>query len=252
MCGGFLFAGVQQGSAQTQMAVPVTVPIVFTHAIDASKAHIGDTVTAKTMQVVFLPGNGRIPKGTTIQGSIAETRSFSFDPAPYAIQKPSVLSIRFDKLLTKGAPMEVLTSVRALAGWSDSLDAMKPQFSDEYDDVGTLYLIGGGSYRHYEKDVTSQDGDILGYSRKEGVFARLLQSEYTSRYSHFECEDSGDAEQSVAIFSPSACGLYGLGDVYIADNGLATGLGAFRLESRRHTVKLYRESTALLQIVSVH
>lgn len=251
LCSGFLFANVQKGQAQTQSPTATSVPIVFTHAIDASKAHVGDTVTAKTLQVVRLPSGKVIPKGTTVLGYIAETRSFSFDPTPYAVQQPSVLSIRFEKLMAKGTTTNVVLSVRALANWSSSENAMRPQATDEYDTVGTVSLIGGDSYRADEKTVTTQAGDIVGYNRKEGVFARLLDSEYSSRYSHFECEGSGETEQAVAIFSPSACGFYGLQDVYLAADGLGKELGTFRLESRRHTVELYAQSTALLQIVSL-
>jgi hypothetical protein len=112
-------------------------------------------------------------------------------------------------------------------------------------------MIGGDSYRADETPITTQGGDIVGYNRKDGVFARLLDSEYSSRYSHFQCEGSGETEQAVAIFSPSACGLYGFQDVYMADDGLGKEVGTFRLESRRHTVKLYAQSTALLQIINL-
>ena len=247
---GVLFLNAQPERVQQTSRISTAVPIVFTRGIDASKAKPGDMIATKTIQEVFLPNGSEIPKGTTILGHVTDARSFSFDPAPYAIQQPSVLSIHFDAVLTKDGTTKAIMSVRALADWSDSEDAMRPQPTDEHDIVGTMFLIGGDSYRADEKSVTSQDGDIVGYSRKGGVFARLLQSEYTSRYSHFECEGSGDAEQSVGIFSPSACGLYGLQDVYMADNGLGEDLGTFRLESRRHTVKLYAQSTALLQIIS--
>ena len=161
-----------------------------------------------------------------------------------------MLSIRFDKLVTKEATMNVLMSVRALADWSDSEDAMRPQATDEQDIVGTMLP----NWREIRTAPTRSPSPprmetSSGYNRKEGVFARLLDSEYTSRYSHFECEGSGETEQSVAIFSPSACGLYGLQDAYMADNGLGEELGTFRLESRRHSIKLYAQSTALLQIV---
>jgi hypothetical protein len=251
MWSGFLFANVQKGHAQTQSPTAIAVPVVFTHAIDASKAHVGDTMTAKTLQIVLLPNGKVIPKGTTILGHIAETRSFSFDPTPYAVQQPSVLSIRFDKLTTKEATMNVVMSVRAMAGWSNSESAVRPEPTDEHDIVGTVHLIGGDSYRADEKPITTPDGDIVGYNRKDGVFARLLDSEYSSRYSHFQCEGSGEAEQAVAVFSPSACGLYGLQDVYMADDGLGKEAGTFRLESRKHTVKVYAQSTALLQIVNL-
>src|SRR5579872_3664508 len=135
LCSGFLLANVQNGHAQTQ----TTVPVVFTHAVDTSKAHVADTVTVKTLQAVLLPGGKVISKGATIVGHIAETRSFSFDPTPYAAQKPSVLSIRFDKLTAKDGTTSVVMSVRALADWSNSGSAMRPEATDEQDIVGTIH-----------------------------------------------------------------------------------------------------------------
>jgi hypothetical protein len=58
---------------------------------------------------------------------------------------------------------------------------------------------------------------------------------------------ASDTEQSVAIFSASACGLFGFDDIYLAVNGNESG-GTFRLESRHDSVKIYAGSGALLQV----
>jgi hypothetical protein len=248
--GAFLFAGAHRASAQSQTAASTTIPVVFTHGVDASHARAGDVITAKTMQAIRLPNGPVIPKGATVLGHVADARPFTFDSTDYAVQQPSVLAIHFDKVLTKESEAKLVTAVRALAGWSDSESAMRPQATDEHDIVGTVYLIGGDSYRADERTVTTADDDIVGYHRKGGVFARLLDSEYSSPYSHFDCPGSGETEEAVSIFSPSACGLYGVSEAYLADNGLAKEPGTFRLESRKRTVKLYSHSAALLQILT--
>jgi hypothetical protein len=80
------------------------------------------------------------------------------------------------------------------------------------------------------------------------VFARLLAAESVNQPSSLHCEAT-DSEQSVAIFSADACGVYGLNTVSLVDSG-AEDHGAFVLESRRETVKVDAGSTALLQVMA--
>ncbi len=97
-------------------------------------------------------------------------------------------------------------------------------------------LIGGAHYSPIAKRVTDgPDDDIVGYNKKQGVFARLLAS-------GSGCEGT-QTEQSVGIFSPDACGLYG----FVGDR-LSLNDGAFRIESTHRTVAIPAGSAALLQI----
>jgi hypothetical protein len=161
------------------------------------------------------------------------------------VQQPSYLSIHFDKIVMKGSEMPLNVSVRALASTIDSDDARTPHGIDESDHLGTIVQIGGDQFSPIGKDLLTPDGDVVGYIRKHGVFARSISNEYVDEYASFRC-DGTIREQSVANFSPSACGLYGFDSTYMAENGRRGG--SFRLESRHHTVKLYTGSTALFEI----
>jgi hypothetical protein len=208
------------------------IPVIFTHTIDAKKAKAGDVVTARTMQVVLLPNGEQLPKGTLVTGHVVEARPFKFDEMPYAVQQPSYLSIQLDHV----AENQVATSVRALASAMAVGEALSPQRVDETDSLGTMALIGGGHYSPIGKRVT--DGpydDIVGYNKKQGVFARLLPGGPG-------CNGT-QTEQSVAIFSPEACGLYD----FFSDH-LSAKVGIFRLESTHNTVSIRAGSAALLQV----
>ena len=235
--------------AQTQPLPPSTaIPIVFTHSIAAGQSKPGDKVTAKTIQSVFL-SNGRVlPAGSALAGHIVQSNSFALDQTPYAIQKPSVLAIHFDTIGEGPAQVSVSLAVRAIAGSVASHEAEIPHYRDEIDATGTRTEIGGASFSPLEEAVTSPNGDVVGYSRKQGVFARLLAAESVNQPSSLHC-DATDSEQSVAIFSADACGVYGLNTVSLVDNG-AEDHGAFVLESRRETVKVDAGSTALLQVMA--
>jgi len=171
-------------------------------------------------------------------GHVVALDAFHFDQTPYAHQKPSMLSIHFDKLQTGGAAIPVNLSLRAIASTIDSEEASRPHYLDETDRVGTITLIGGTEFTPFDKIIQSDGGDAIGYNRKNGVFARLIGSGH--------CRGT-NTEQSVAIFSPDACGTYGFAGDYLADNG-QDGSGIFTLAAHGRSLKLYAGSTALLQV----
>jgi hypothetical protein len=225
--------------AQSQVLPQSTViPIRFEHSVDTKKAKVGDEVTAKTIQVVATPGGSRIPKGALLVGHVVALQAFRFDQTPYAHQKPSLLSIHFDRLQTGDAVTPVNLSVRAIANTIESREAEYPHSTDDTDHLGMMILIGGTTFSPLDKMIQSEDGDAIGYNRKNGVFARLIASG--------SC-DGTDTEQSIAIYSPAACGAYGFGGDYLADTG-RDGSGTFTLALRGHSVKLFAGSTALLQV----
>jgi len=238
--GGVTGALAQTGTIPSATSIPVT----FTHTLDAGKAKSGETVTAKTTQVVVLPGGRELPIGTTLIGHVGESTPFAFNPAPYAVQTPSVLSVHFDKIVANGATIPVSLSVRAIAGPVASHEASILHFRDETDTTGTRILIGGDQFSPTESQVLSPLGEVVGYNRSKGVFARLIATDSQNGNASLHCAAT-DTEQSVAIFSANACGVYG------SDASLATGkeAGTFVLTSNRETVKLYANSAALLQVV---
>ena len=228
------------------LPLSTAIPVRFVHSVDARKAQPGDAVTAKTMQVIVLPGGDVIRKGTVIVGHVVGVEAFHFDPTPYAHQKASELSIHFDKVQEGNTAIPVNLSVRALANTIDSREAAYPHSSDDTDHVGMMTLIGGTTFSPLDKTIQSEDGDAIGYNRRNGVFAKLVSSGYSGPDTSFHCEAT-DTEQSVAIFSPGACGVYGFAGDYLSDNG-KNGSGTFTLTVRGHSVKLYAGSTALLQV----
>lgn len=240
LCIGFTphALAAEDGSSST------AIPVQFTHAVDSAKAHTNDVVFAKTMQEVSLPNGQTIPKGSRVIGHVIDIQAFTVDPTPYATQKPSFLSIQFDRIEEGRKRTPIKVSLRALASAFSSRMAETPQ-SENWETSTTLAQIGGDHFSPMEKEVFNTDGDIVGYNRRQGVFAQLVSSEYVSRYGSFPCA-AIPREQSVGIFSASACGLYGFDpQTYIVENG-STTRGTFRLEARHYSVEIEEGSTALL------
>jgi hypothetical protein len=222
------------------------IPVVFTKTVSAKKAKTGDAITAKTIQAVKLPDGESIPKGSRLIGHIVQATPFHFDDTPYATQKPSVLAVHFDRIVVNGTETPVNLTVRALANHNDAESATFAHNTDESDHLGTMVLVGGAHFSPISKQVLSGDDDIVGYNRKGGVFAHLLPGVYQGRGAGFHCGGTS-TEQSVAIFSPDACGLYGFDNTSLS---AADGNATFRLSSGRYTVTLYAGSAALLQSTS--
>ena len=208
------------------------IPVMFTHTVDAKKAKAGDVVTARTMQVVLLPNGEQLPKGTLVTGHVVEARPFNFDRTHYAVQQASYLSIQLDHV----ADNQAAIGVRALASNLAVQATFTPEGIDEPYGMGTMPLVGGAHYSPVAGRVTEgQYDDVIGYRKKQGVFARLL-------HGGEGCEGT-QTEQSVAIFSPAACGLYGF-----YDYSLTAKDSAFRVASAHTTVIIRSGSAALLQV----
>jgi hypothetical protein len=221
--------------------------------VDAKKARPGDRVTAKTLQVVMLAGGQRLPKGTLLVGHVVDAQPYHFNPESYARQKASSISIHFDQIVNGDLTLPVNLSVRALADTFESQWAPRPHYHDETDGAGTMILIGGDEFSPFDKTVRNDSGDVIAYNRKDGLFARLLPSDGPASKARRNCSGT-NTEQSVAIFSPDACGLYGFEGVSMPHAG-RSGSGTFTLTSRGSSIKLYAGSTALLQetdVLSAH
>jgi hypothetical protein len=240
-----LSAPCATSATQTKVPPGTALPVRFVRSVDAKRARPGDRVIAKTLQIVFLPGGQRLPKGTLLVGHVVDAQPYHFDPEPYAHQKASSISIHFDQIVNGDLTLPVNLSVRALADTFQSQWAPRPHYQDETDGAGTMILIGGDEFSSFDKTVRGDSGDVIAYNRKDGLFARLLPSDDPASKTRVNCS-STRTEQSVAIFSPNACGLYGFGRVYMPHAG-RSGSGTFTLASRGRSIKLYAGSTALLQ-----
>jgi hypothetical protein len=247
LCMISLLLSVPCATSAVETAVPqgTAFPVRFLHSVDSKSAQPGDRVTAKILQVVFLPEGQRLPKGTLLVGHVVNAQPYHVNSEPYARQKASSISIHFDEIVNGDQRLPVNLSVRAIANTLQSEWAPKVHYHDDMDGSGNIILIGGLAFSPLAKTVRDQAGDVVAYKRKDGVFARLLPSDDIASKTNLNCNGTNN-EQSVAIFSPGACGLYGFGGVFMPHAGRG-GSGTFTLTSRKGSMKLYAGSTALLQ-----
>jgi hypothetical protein len=234
-----------QVSTVASLSPKTTLPISFTRSIDANHVHAGDSISAKLTQPVHLANGQVIPAGAHVAGHVVTASGFAFDPTPYAKQKQSALSIHFDSVDGNGVHLPLNVYVRAMADPLTAWDARRPKPSDE-DPLGTTQQIGGDLVTPSQSGVMSQDGDIVGYQRHGGIYAHLISASANGSGS---C-DASDTEQSMGLFSASACGLYGFTDVALADTGRSGEASTLTLISRRHSPRVWANSMALLEVLS--
>jgi hypothetical protein len=221
------------------LEAPTTLPIVFTKTVSANRSRIGDSVSAKTSQIVHLPNGEVIPAGAKISGHVVAANSFVYDKTPYARQKQSALSIKFDSLEFQEGTLPINVTVRAMADPVTSEDARTPLASD-VDPQGTVTQIGGDQLTPSQHEVFSRDGDVVAYNRRGGVYAHLI--------ANGGC-DGSSVEVSVGIYSASACGLYGFARVFAQETGSEAKPSTLTLVSTHVSPKIWKNSTALLEVL---
>ena len=119
--------------------------------------------------MVLLSNGEQLPKGSRVTGHVVEARAFSSTKHPMRPSRRRIWRYRSIEW--------VITRSRACAGTRQLRGGggAPPQGIDESDTLGTMVLVGGAHYSPIAKRVTDgPDDDIVGYNKKQGVFARLL------------------------------------------------------------------------------
>lgn len=229
----------KDAAVPTRLEAPTTLPVVFTKTIAADQSHVGDTVIAKTSQTVHLSNGAVILSGAKITGHVVAADGFAYDKTPYAHQKPSTLTIKFDTVLAGATAVPLNATVRAMADAITSEQAHM-QLATDIDPQGTTTQVGGDQVTPRASEVVNSEGDVVGYNKRDGVYAHLIASG--------AC-DGSDVEVSMGIYSASACGLYGFGRVSAAETGSQAQPSTLTLVSTHVSPKVWKGSTALLEIL---
>jgi len=232
-----------QHALTTSLPPQTTLPIVFTRSVSADHDHVGDQISARTIQVVKLSDGTIIPRGSRVVGEVVAASPFSFDKTPYAKQRSSTLAIRFNEVIVANQHVPLKVYVRAMADPITSNEARESFGSD--DTQATQEQVGGDQLTWSQSEVLSRDGDVVAYNRRDGVYAHLIAHSGNSPVS---C-DASSVEVSVDIFSASACGLYGFSGLTAAEVGSASNPSTLSLVSSRRSPKIWQHSTALLEVL---
>lgn len=228
----------------TVVPVGTILPVVLRTTISPAVAKPNQTIHGQIAQDVPLPGSSRIRKGSRIEGEIVEVATGPTGSA-------EKISIRFNKLHMDGQVIPITTSLRAMAGFMEVLDAGTPTGSVGESDVFdwmTTRQIGGDSVYGRGGVVTSgQSGQVIGSAPISGGV--LVQ---VSANPSGHCRggiEGNENPQALWVFSSDACGTYGLSNVHILHAGRSEPAGTFTLGIGNGKTKIRNGDGLLLRVI---
>ena len=232
-----LFSGVAQSQ---EIPAGTVLPIMMNTGITAGKAKVGDRISGRLMQDVRLSSGEKIRAGARILGQVLQS---SGGPGDMRI------TVRFDHLMVDGKQVPLAVSLLALASPQEVFEAQLP--TGAFDEFGTsisdwtTIQVGGAAV--YLGDGTVRDGmEIIGKAPGYGIVTAKLLPAPKRGCKPIPAESQN--EQSLWIFSPWACGTYGLEDLTISHHGITSPVGTIELAAPT-SVRIGAGSGWLLRVV---
>lgn len=212
-----------------QTIPPGTVlPVMLNSTLNAKSNKVGRQISGRIMQDVPLPDGQRIPAGSRVVGHIVEV------DRPAAGSGSRVV-FSFDRIVVRGNSISVSTSLRAIASMMAVFEAQLPTNAiDDYgtseSDWNTIQVGGDGVFRGSGKVVAADQ--VVGTANSAGEVTAKLAAvpDRGCRAS----VDGNDREQALWVFSTTACGTYGFGDLGIAHAGRSAPTGKIAFTAREN------------------
>jgi hypothetical protein len=231
------FAGVRlTGQTSVPVSVPagITVPVMLSTTIRSDKSKAGEAIRARVMQNVPFPGGGRIARGRNLSGHIVEIN-------------PTEVTLKFDRLLIDKQEVPLRTSLRAIASMLAVQDAHIPTNSagdrGNPPSMWNTQQIGGRDVVYGRPGDVLDGSEQVGQSLGDGSIFVTLRENLNGR-----CEDDSKQLQAVWVFSSSACGAYGFGDLRVDHYGQTDPAGTIVLRSSSR-IDIRSGSGLLLRVI---
>jgi hypothetical protein len=205
-----------------ELPVGTAIPVMLNSGINAKKDKVGQKLEGKVKQEIALPSGSKIKSGSQVRGHIV-------DVTPAAAGGSRVV-VTFDTLDDHGRAIPLAVSLRAVASFESVYQARLPigaSSNSEVTDEWVTRQVGGDVVNRGRGAVASNAGIVGRWSG--GVWAKLTPAPQAG----CPAEDDNESEQSLWIFSTSACGAYGLRDLKLAHTGRTDPVGMITLESTK-------------------
>ena len=228
-------------ACSAQQIRPGTVlPVMMSIGIDSARVKVGDRVNGTLKQNVLLASGETLRAGAKLEGRVVQV----------AAGPDARVAIRFERLTAGKREFAIQVRLRAVASMEEVFEAQLPVGT--FDEYGTsisdwtTVQIGGAAV--YLGDGTVRSAmEIIGRAPAYGV---VLASLVPAPKRGCPADSMTDArEQSLWLFSPWACGTYGLEGLSIGQSSGDTPDGAIALLSPT-SVQIRAGSGWLLEVVA--
>jgi len=221
--------------AQISIPAGTILPAQLNTSLDSQKLKAGSKVTARIMQDV--PGT-QMRAGARLIGEAIKVDA-----------QAAQITLRFDTVKVGRQVVAVNTSLRALASMMDVEDAQTPSVGT---DRGTPWAwmprtLIGGEAAYGQGGPVVHGADVVGTAVFDGVLAPAQAN--PDRGCRGEVEGNSKP-QAFWVFASDACGIYGMENIQVKQNGRSFPLGEITLSSSEGRLLVRSGSGMLLRVNS--
>jgi hypothetical protein len=222
--------------AQISIPAGTILPAQLNTSVDSQKLKVGNKLTARIMQDV--PGT-QVRVGAKLIGEIIKVEVPKGQPAQ--------ITLRFDNIKVGHQAVPVKTSLRALASMMEIEDAQTPTVGT---DRGTPWAwmprtLIGGEAAYGQGGPVVHGADVVGTAVFDGVLAPAQKNPHRGCRGEVE---GNSKPQALWVFASDACGVYGMENIRIAQNGRTSPLGEITLSSSEGRLLVHSGSGILLRV----
>jgi hypothetical protein len=225
----------------TRSAKPIPagtiLPVSLNSTLRSDKSGSGAAIIATVMQDVPLGKGETLRKGSQVTGHVVEAIT------PGKGSDESRFSFQLDQVQLGNLTIPITTTLRAIASRSVVLAATPELTSSENAD--NQLQIGGDQISYGEDEPVMVGEQVVGKFTKQGVLATV--DPYSDAPSGGTIDDN-TRPQAFWLFSVTARGAYGFGDLTILHSGSTEPHGEVTLTSNGKAVKLAKGSAMLLRV----
>ena len=205
--------------AAQNLPAGTALPVVLSSTLTSGEK-AGNKIEGKLKQEVLLPSGAKIKSGSHVTGHIVSVGTAG-NPAVHR------LTLKFNALQDEHQSIPLNVSLRAMAASENIFQAGLPvdaSSTNESSDEWVTKQIGGEVVFRGRGYVASPQAKVGKWSGA-GVWGKLSPAT--------DCagSDGHGQEQSLWVFSTSACGVYGFEGMKIAQDGHSSPIGEVVLES---------------------
>lgn len=241
LVGSIYFLAFATGvSAAHTIPAGTVLPVRLNATLSSATGHIGQTITARVMQNVPLPGGPSIDAGAKVIGHIVKV-------TPGSQASPASISIEFDTLETRGERIPITTNLRAIASFVAVEQAQIPDAGPDRgtpESAWTTTQVGGDAVYRGGGQVEGIHGTV-----GEPVAGGVLGHLYANPEGGCRGEiNANDALQALWVFSSDACGAYGLPNLRIRTAGPTDPAGQIVFDSTMGPLTVRAGAGLLLRV----